>query len=65
KLGVLTFIANALLAVATIFTPDLLVGAPFMLMFSFIVMQMIVSAEISRYGLGVVLGKIKKIVEKL
>ncbi|EHV9142496.1 hypothetical protein K1K55_004074 [Salmonella enterica] len=65
KLGFLTFFANVLLAVATIYIPDLLVGAPLMLMFSFIVMQMIISAEISRYGLGVVLGKINKIVEKL
>ncbi len=65
KLGVITLLANISLAVVTVFIPYLLVVAPFMMMITFVIMQMIISAEIGRYGLGLVFSKLCEIAKKI
>lgn len=65
KLGRFFFICNLSLAVICIWIPDLLVASPFVFMFSFLIMQGIVSAEATRYGVGSFMSKLTKLSKKI
>lgn len=60
------FIAlNLLLAMAACFYRELMVASPFLLMFSFIIMQGILSAEMTRYGVAPLMKKMVSLARKI
>ncbi|QEM94325.1 hypothetical protein FEI17_27235 (plasmid) [Kosakonia radicincitans] len=65
KLGRFFFLSNLGLAIISLWIPELLVAAPFLIMFSFLIMQGIVSAEATRYGVAPVIGKLTKLAKKI
>lgn len=64
RLGIITIACNMLLAVFSLFYPIAICASPLMLVISFLVMQMIVSAEIARYGMSSVMGKLAGMMKK-
>lgn len=56
---------NLLLAVAACFYRELMVASPFMLMFSFVIMQGILSAEMTRYGIAPLMKKMASLARKI
>lgn len=65
KSGRFFFFCNSALAVICLWLPELLVAAPFLMMFSFLIMQGIVSAEATRYGIAPIIGKLTKLTKKI
>ncbi|EGT4277863.1 MULTISPECIES: hypothetical protein [Enterobacteriaceae] len=65
KLGKFFFICNVGLALFSFKLPELLVASPFMLLFSFLIMQGIISAEATRYGISSIMGKLTKLAKKI
>jgi len=65
KLGTFFIFCNFMLAVAACFYRELMVASPFLLMFSFIIMQGILSAEMTRYGVAPLMKKMVALARKI
>lgn len=65
KLGVFFILCNFSLALAACFYRELMVASPFLLMFSFIIMQGILSAEMTRYGIAPLMKKMVSLARKI
>lgn len=65
KMGVFFIAINIILAICSIFRPEFLAASPFVLMISFIIMQCVISAEFTRYGIASVMSKLSKLVKKI
>jgi len=65
KLGVFFILCNLALALAVCFYSELMVASPFLLMFSFIIMQGILSAEMTRYGIAPLMKKMVSLARKI
>jgi len=65
KLGAFFIICNFMLAVAVYFYRDLMVASPLLLLFSFIIMQGILSAEMTRYGIAPLMKKMVSLARKI
>lgn len=65
KLGVFFILCNFALALAACFYRELMVASPFLLMFSFIIMQGILSAEMTRYGVAPLMKKMVSLARKI
>lgn len=66
KMAAIVMLANLIIAVigATWFA-EVIAAAPFAIMLSFFLMQWVVSAEITRYGIGPVMKKLSSLVKKI
>ncbi|MGE9553659.1 hypothetical protein ACQPT2_21280 [Erwinia amylovora] len=62
--GVLTFV-NFLYAVVCAFYPSAFYGAPFLLLMSYIVFQLVINAELVRYGIAPLMEKISSLLKKI
>lgn len=65
KLGRVFFLCNLGLAIVCLWIPEFLVAAPFVIMFSFLIIQGVVSAEATRYGLAPIIGRLTKLAKKI
>jgi len=65
RVGGSFIILNLSLAVAVCFFHELMVASPFLLMFSFIIMQGILSAEMTRYGVAPLMKKMVSLARKI
>lgn len=65
KVGVFFMVCNLALAVAACFYRELIVASPFLLLFSFIIMQGILSAEMTRYGIAPLMKKMVSLARKI
>ena len=61
KLGVFFFLCNSGVAVISIKIPEVLAISPVVLMISFLIMQGVIGAEVARYGISSIFGKLKKV----
>lgn len=65
KVGLFFILCNNMLAVAVCFYRELIVASPFLLLLSFIIMQGILSAEMSRYGIAPLMKKMVSLARKI
>ncbi|EGT5763994.1 hypothetical protein G9X52_01815 [Cronobacter sakazakii] len=65
KSGIAVFMFNAILAAVACVYPDAICASPVLFIISFIVMQSIISAEMTRYGVSSVMSKLTKMVNKI
>lgn len=65
KFAMIAFLCNVVLALASLKAPWALVLSPIAIMIPFLILQAVVSAEIARYGIGPILGKLKGISQKI
>lgn len=65
KFAVFFFLCNTSVAVISVEAPWVLVLSPVAIMLPFLIMQTVVSAEMTRYGIGPILGKLKSISQKV
>lgn len=65
KVGLFFILCNFMLAVAVCFYRDLIVASPLLLLFSFIIMQGIISAEMTRYGIAPIMKKMVSLARKI
>jgi len=65
KLGAFYIFCNFMLAVAACFYRELIAASPLLLMFSFIIMQGILSAEMTRYGVAPLMKKMVSLARKI
>lgn len=65
KVGAFFIICNLALAVAACFYRELMAASPLLLMFSFIIMQGILSAEMTRYGIAPLMKKMASLARKI
>lgn len=65
KLIFYTLALNLLTAVVGMVIPDILVLSPALIAISFLIMQGVISAEITRYGLGSLLRKMSNLTNKI
>lgn len=66
RLAVASLIINMAVAVAACTYNEILIGAaPFVLILSFIVMQVVISAEVTRYGIGGMMKKLTTLAKKI
>lgn len=62
----IVFIAiNAMFAVVCAFIPDAFYGAPVVLLMSYLIMQAMISSEMTRYGMSAAIEKLSKLVNKI
>lgn len=65
RIGVFFAACNLSLAFVSIFYRDALFGAPFLMVITFLIMQFVFSAELSRYGISAVMSKLSKLARKI
>lgn len=65
KLGLFFIFCNMSLAVVVCFYRGLIIASPFLLLFSFIIMQGIISAEMTRYGVAPLMKKMVSLARKI
>lgn len=65
KMAVITAGCNFVLAIISLFYSAAICAAPIMLLVTFLVMQGVMSAEITRYGMSTVIGKVSKLLKKI
>lgn len=58
-------VANGLFAVSSALLPQLFYAAPFVLLISYLIMQAIISSELTRYGIAGAMSKFAKLVKKI
>jgi len=65
NLGMFFIVCNFMLAIVVCFYRDLIVASPFVLLLSFIIMQGILSAEMTRYGIAPLMKKMVSLARKI
>lgn len=65
KVGLFFIFCNLALAVAACFYRELMAASPLLLLFSFIIMQGILSAEMTRYGIAPLMKKMVSLARKI
>ncbi|MDZ5641618.1 hypothetical protein [Enterobacter sp. A103] len=65
KLGMFFLVCNIGIAVFSIKFPSVLVISPFSIIVSFLITQGVVGAEVSRYGISAIFGKLNKLAKKI
>lgn len=65
KMGLFFFLCNLAVAIVSFKIPYVLAVSPAALIISFLIMQGVIGAEMTRYGMSTVFGKLNKLAKKI